>query len=275
MPVPAAAAHLAGGTGEAGRAHVLNADDRAGLHGFEAGFEQQLLHERIAHLHVRTLLLGFLGELGRRHGCAVDAVAPGLRADVDHRIAGPFRLAVEDLAVLEDAEREDVHQRIAVVAFFEDALAADRRDAEAVAVMRDAGDHAFQDAGIPRSGFRVLEGTEAQRIQHRDRPRAHGENVAQDAADAGGRALKRLDEAGMVVRLDLEGDAVAVADIDDAGVFARALQDPACRAWAASSDAGASSCRSSARSTSRRRCRARCRWVRGRGWRRFCRTLPA
>ena len=28
----------------------------------------------------------------------------------------------------------------------------------------------------------------------RDRPRAHGEHVAQDAADAGGRALKRLDE---------------------------------------------------------------------------------
>ena len=65
---------------------------------------------------------------------------------------------------------------------------------------------------------------EAQRIQHRDRPRAHGEDVAQDAADAGGRALERLDEAGMIVRFDLERDGIAVADIDDAGVFARALQ---------------------------------------------------
>ena len=69
----AAAAHLAGGAGQAGGAHVLNADDRAGLHGFEAGFEQQLLHERIAHLHVGPLLLRFLGELGarpwRRRGC--------------------------------------------------------------------------------------------------------------------------------------------------------------------------------------------------------------
>ena len=53
----AACAHLAGGAGQAGGAHVLNADDGAGLHGFEAGFEQQLLHERIAHLHVGPLLL--------------------------------------------------------------------------------------------------------------------------------------------------------------------------------------------------------------------------
>ena len=60
MPVPAAAAHLAGGAGEPGGAHVLNADDRAGLHRFEARFEQQLLHERIAHLHVGPLLLAIL-----------------------------------------------------------------------------------------------------------------------------------------------------------------------------------------------------------------------
>ena len=66
-----------------------------------------------------------------------------------------------------------------------------------------------------------VERPEAQRIHHRDRPRAHGEDVAQNAADAGRRALKRLDEAGMVVRFDLERDRVAAADVDDAGVLAR------------------------------------------------------
>ena len=40
----------------------------------------------------------------------------------------------------------------------------------------------------------VRDRAEAQRIHHRDRPRAHGKDVAQNAADAGGRALKRLDE---------------------------------------------------------------------------------
>ena len=87
----AAAAHLAGGAGEPGRAHVLNADDRAGLHGFEAGFEQQLFQERIAHLHVGPLLLRFLGEFGAGHGRAVDAVAAGLRAHIDDRIADARR----------------------------------------------------------------------------------------------------------------------------------------------------------------------------------------
>ena len=48
----AAPAHLAGRAGQPGGAHVLNADDRAGLHGFEAGFEQKLFQERIADLHV-------------------------------------------------------------------------------------------------------------------------------------------------------------------------------------------------------------------------------
>ena len=74
-----------------------------------------------------------------------------------------------------------------------------------------------------RAPLRIVERAEAQRIQHRDGPRAHGEDVAQDAAHAGGRALKRLDEAGVVVRFDLEGDRVAAADIDDAGVLARPL----------------------------------------------------
>ena len=63
---------------------------------------------------------------------------------------------------------------------------------------------------------------EAERVQRRDRPRAHGEDVAQDAADAGRRALVGLDEGRVVVALHLEDDGEAVADVDDAGVLARA-----------------------------------------------------
>ncbi len=68
---------------------------------------------------------------------------------------------------------------------------------------------------------------EAQRIHHRHRTRAHGEDVAQNAADAGGRALERLDERRVIVRLDLEGAGPAVADVDDAGVLARPLHHAA------------------------------------------------
>src|SRR5437660_12471080 len=56
-----------------------------------------------------------------------------------------------------------------------------------------------------------------------DWPGAHGENVSEDAADAGGRALKRLDETRMVVRFDLERRDEAVANVHDPGILARAL----------------------------------------------------
>ena len=82
-------------------------------------------------------------------------------------------------------------------------LAADRRHAEGIAVAADAGD----DAGDQMPGLRMVGRAEAQRVQRRDRPRAHGEDVAQDAADAGRRALVGLDEGGVVVALHLEDDA--------------------------------------------------------------------
>ena len=143
-----------------GGAHVLNADDRAGLHRFEAGLEQQLLHEGIAHLHVGPLLLGAFGELFAGHGGAVDAVAAGLGADVDHRIADAGGLGVEDLVLADQAEREGVDQRIAGVAGLEARLAAQVGHAEAVAVAGDAADDAFDDLMVLADergiGFAVL-----------------------------------------------------------------------------------------------------------------------
>ena len=77
---------------------------------------------------------------------------------------------------------------------------------------------------MPR--LRMLRRAERQRIEAGDRPRAHGEDVAQNAADAGGRALIGLDEARMVVALHLEHDGLPVADIDDARILARPHQHP-------------------------------------------------
>ena len=74
-------------------------------------------------------------------------------------------------------------------------------------------------------GAWLFDGPKPQRIHHRQRARAHGEDVAQNAAHAGGRALERLDVAGVVVALDLESAGPAVAHVDDAGVLARPLHD--------------------------------------------------
>ena len=63
--------------------------------------------------------------------------------------------------------------------------------------------------------------TERQRVEAGNRPRAHGEDIAQYSADTGRRALIRLDVARVVVALHLEHVGEAVTDIDDAGILAR------------------------------------------------------
>ena len=88
-----------------------------------------------------------------------------------------------------DAERVD--ERVAEVGLVEDGLAADVGQAEAVAVAADAGHDPGQHAG----GVGGVERAEAQRVHHRDRAGAHREDVADDAADAGGGALVGLDVA--------------------------------------------------------------------------------
>src|SRR5699024_12411219 len=74
------------------------------------------------------------------------------------------------------------------------------------------------------SGVRVVDGTEAQLVHHCDRAGAHGDDVADDAAHAGGRALVGFDITGVVVGLDLECHGPTVADVDDSGVLTDAHQ---------------------------------------------------
>ncbi len=68
----------------------------------------------------------------------------------------------------------------------------------------------------------MIRAAKAQRVQVGDRPGAHGEDIAQDAADPGRRTLVGLDEAGVVVALHLEDGGQPIADIDHAGILTRA-----------------------------------------------------
>jgi len=68
----------------------------------------------------------------------------------------------------------------------------------------------------------MVDAAEPQRIHHSDRPRTHRQDVADDAADAGGRTLVGLREARVIVALGLERHCPTVTDIDDAGL----LTDP-------------------------------------------------
>jgi hypothetical protein len=66
--------------------------------------------------------------------------------------------------------------------------------------------------------------TEMQRIHRRHWPRAHCEYVAQDAANAGSRALIGLDERWVIVRLDFESGGQTSPKIDYSGILAGPLK---------------------------------------------------
>src|SRR3989442_15924029 len=73
---------------------------------------------------------------------------------------------------------------------------------------------ARHDALDEAARLRVVELAEPERVEEGDGPRAHREDVSQNATDAGGRALERLDERGVIVALDLEHHGPAVTDVD-------------------------------------------------------------
>ena len=150
----------------------------------------------------------------------MDAVPTGVGADQEKEIAvalgpGPLQLVGAD-----HSHAHRVDQRVVGVAILEVDLATDGGDADAVPVAADPAHHALEE--VPRRGQR----TETQRVEDGHRSGAHGGDVAQDPAHTGGRALVGLDGARVVVGLDLESDGPALADLDDAGVLARALQYP-------------------------------------------------
>ena len=120
---------------------------------FEARFEQKFLLERIADLHRRPIFARFLGQFARRKSRARKTIATRLRADIKNGIANAAGGAARDLFVTQHAEAKNIYQRIAFETFIEINFAADCRDAEAISVMRDAGDDAGEQPPIGRPDF--------------------------------------------------------------------------------------------------------------------------
>ena len=215
------------------------------------------------------LAIVLLVELGGgEHRRAADPVAAGARAEQHEQVAHARGGAADQPLVRREPDAHRVDQAVVLVGGLEVDLAADGGHADRVAVVADARDGPVEQVARARR----VELAEAQRVEHRDRPRADREDVAQDAADAGGRALERLDRARVVVGLDLEGDRQPVArrrprrrsrPVPSAGAGPRS---------GARAAASSSACRRSARTTSARTPPARARSARARGARRCGRT---
>ena len=162
------------------------------------------------------------------------------------RLPTPDAASQHEALVGQQPEAEHVDERVVLVGGIEHGLPAHRGHADGVAVARHPGHHALGDPPAPR----VVQRTEPERVHERDGAGAHGEHVAQDPADAGGRALVGLDGRGVVVALDAERGGDAVADVDDARRPRRARRARAAPPWAGGAGGGGTTCRSSARTTS-------------------------
>ena len=87
IPDPPRAPISAGRTGETCRAHILDADEGIGGQNLQTRLEQELFHERVAHLHGRPFVRSPRIELRRRHRRAVDAVSASLGSHVVDRVS--------------------------------------------------------------------------------------------------------------------------------------------------------------------------------------------
>ena len=208
--------------GQAGGPHVLNPDNQVLLHEAEAGLDQDILGERVAHLDGRPELFGLVVEFPRgQQARAVNAVPAGARAHIDDRIAHARGRRPKNPVGRGNAQGKGIDQDIAVIAGVEIHLAADGRYTDTIPVAANTAHHAPEQMG----GARMPNRPEAERVQRGNRTGAHGKDIAQDTADPGGGSVIGLDKRRMVMAFDLKDRGQPVTDIDDTGILARPLQD--------------------------------------------------
>ena len=151
----------------------------------------------------------------------MNAVAPGLRADIDDRIARAAGRGIKDLVGLGDPDCHRVHKDVAIIGAMEIDLATNSGHAHAIAIAANATHHARDQV----AHLWMIGSAKAQCIEVGNRPRAHCEHVAQDAANARRRALIGFDVGRVIVALHLEDRRLSVPDIDNAGIFAGPAYD--------------------------------------------------
>jgi hypothetical protein len=152
----------------------------------------------------------------------VNAVAPSLRPEEDHQVGLPRGPRPDEALGTDETHAHRVNQRVPGVSRRELDLAAHGRDPYGVAVPPDAAHDLPEEVTVSL----VVQRPEPERVQEGDGPRAHRQDVPDDAADAGRRSLVGLDRRRVVVALHLEGERPPVTDLDHARVLPWPLQHP-------------------------------------------------
>src|SRR5271165_4974836 len=115
---------------------------------------------------------------------------------------------------------KDIHQRILFIRFVEVHFSANRRNPDAISVVRNPGHHPRKQSPVLfHCGCISLNWTEPQRVQEEHWTSAHGEDIADDPSDPRCRTLERFNRAGVIMTFHLEGNGPTITNIYHARVF--------------------------------------------------------
>ena len=149
----------------------------------------------------------------------MDAIPAGSRAGQQQHIPGPVGGRAGQVFDAGDPHAHGVDQRVLRIAVVEVNLSGHVGNADAVAIPAYPIDHALQQPAVGGGVRRA----KAQGVEQGDGACAHGQDVANDASNTGGRALQRLYRGGMVVGFHLEHHRQSVSNIDGPSVLGARL----------------------------------------------------
>jgi hypothetical protein len=135
-------------------------------------------------------------------------------------VAGPFHPGGDVAVRVHDTDADDVHERVSRVRVVKDEFAPDDRHPDTVAVIGDTGDDLLEEVAV----LLGIEGAEVERVHQGDGAGAHGEDVADDPADACGGTFVGVHVTRMVVALHPDGKGTGVAEPHDRGIVPRPEQ---------------------------------------------------
>ena len=157
----------------------------------------------------------------------MDAIAARLGPHINNGIANTRCLGGENTISARNADSHGIHQRIAVIAWVEIHLPAHGRHAHAIAVTANTAHHTINNALHARRIRRA----KTQRIQIGNRPRTHGKDITQNAANTCRRAIIGFDVGWVVVAFHFENRGQTLSDINNASILTRALNHPRRLGW--------------------------------------------
>ena len=205
--------------GQPGGAQVLNAADAAGIQRLQTRLDEDFLQERVTHLHRGAKFLLLLKGAGGQAGGAMNPIPPGIGAHQEQDAAGLAGGSGGQFIGGYQADAHSVYQGIMRIGLVKVYLAGHIGNADAVAVPGDTLHHTAKQVAVVSRILRRIQGAKAEGVEQGDGAGAHGEDVADDAADSGGRPLQRLHCRRMVMGLYLEYHRQAVANVHRPGVF--------------------------------------------------------